>query len=415
MEKSSQSSPGLVPFPALYQKDFRYLWLGQAISFSGTWMHSTAQGWLIYSLTHSPLYLGVVAAFSSMPVLFFSLLGGVAADRFRKRNLIMATQALSMLPAIAIGVLTQLGIITVWEVIPLVFFLGMVNSFDVPARQSYFAEIVEKDNLVGAIALNSAAVNGARIIGPVLAGMVIAYAGLPACFYLNAASFLAVILALARIRAKSAVVPREHESIKKDLLEGMSFVRQNPFIFAVFIIIGAFSLFAIPFINLLPVFAVEVFKRGPKGLGFLAGATGLGAFTGAVTLAYKGGTGRVGRARRMRIGAVLLPIALIAFSESRNFYLSMAILAVAGWSLISFLSLANSSVQLAVSDALRGRVMSVYTIVFLGFAPIGNLILGAASDMAGTTRALAASSSVCLAIVLAFSHRLHARYEGAAA
>ena len=382
-----------------------YLWLGQAISFSGTWMHSTAQGWLIYSLTHSPLYLGVVAAFSSMPVLFFSLLGGVAADRFPKRNLIMVTQALSMLPAIAIGALTQMGIIKVWEVIALVFCLGMVNSFDVPARQSYFAELVDKEHLVSAIALNSAAVNGARIIGPVIAGLVIAYASLSACFYLNAASFLAVILALARIKSKGAPKPKSDSSIKKDLMEGMGFVKSNPFVFAVFVIIGAFSLFAIPFINLLPVFAVEVFGRGPQGLGFLAGATGLGAFTGAITLAYGGASGGR-RTRRMRTGSVLLPISLIAFAASRNFYLSMAILAVAGWSLISFLSLANSSVQLETTDALRGRVMSVYTIVFLGFAPIGNLILGTASEMAGTAKTLAVSSALCLVVALIFGPRL---------
>lgn len=392
-------------FPALYLRDFRLLWIGQVISFSGTWMHSTAQGWLVYSLTKSPLYLGIVAASSSLPVLLFSLLGGVAADRFRKRNLLILTQALSMLPALGVGILAQLGVIRVWEVIVFVTFLGIVNAFDVPARQSYYAEIVERANLTSAIALNSAAFNGARIIGPVIAGLTIAYIGLPACFYLNALSFLAVIVALSRI--KTGGMPRsgaDKKSIRRELLDGVRFIREEPFIRVVLALIGMFSLFAIPFISLLPIFAADVLKTGPKGFGFLAGSAGIGALGAALSLAYK--EHRRSKIRFMKMTAIVFPLALLVFALSTNYYLSALSLVVVGWALVSFLAIANSSIQLKTSDNLRGRVMSVYTLVFLGMAPIGNSLLGLVADLIGTPQAVAAAACLCAVLSLILGNLL---------
>ncbi|HMK43829.1 MAG TPA: MFS transporter, partial [Dissulfurispiraceae bacterium] len=182
-----------IRFPALRHQDFRFFWIGQLISLSGTWMHSVAQSWLVYSLTHSPLYLGIIASLSSLPILLFTLLGGMVADRFPKRTILMVTQFLSALPALFVAVLADLRIITVWHVGIAALMLGIVNAFDVPTRQSFLAEVVDRDSITNAVALNSAAFNGARVIGPVVAGIVIAHVGIPACFYLNALSFFAVL------------------------------------------------------------------------------------------------------------------------------------------------------------------------------------------------------------------------------
>jgi len=396
-------------FPALYRKDFRLLWIGQIISFSGTWMHSTAQGWLVYSLTKSPLYLGIVAACSSLPVMLFTLIGGVAADRFKKRNVLLVTQALSIIPAVGVGILTQMDLIKVWQVVIFVFFLGTVNAFDVPARQSFFAEIVEKGHLTSAIALNSAAFNGARIIGPVIAGFTISLLGLPACFYLNALSFSAVIFALYRIETPGVGPMAKTNSIKKDLFEGMRFIKGEPNIRTLLTLIGTFSLFAIPFINLLPVYAEDILKVGPKGLGFLAGSTGIGAFTAAISLAYKGKFRK--ETLFMRATAVIFPASLIVFAGSKDFALSLVSLAVAGWSLVSFIAITNSTIQLRATDALRGRVMSAYTLVFLGVAPLGNLLLGALADTLGTPAALTSAAVFCLVLSLVLGKGIKGREE----
>ncbi|MDA8170824.1 MAG: MFS transporter [Nitrospiraceae bacterium] len=396
-------------FPALHNRDFRLLWIGQVISFSGTWMHATAQGWLVYSLTKSPLYLGIVSATAALPIMLFSLLGGAVADRFRKRNLLMLTQALSILPALAIGVLTQLGIIRVWEVILLVFLFGLINAFDVPARQSFYAELVERDTLQSAVALNSVAFNGARVSGPVIAGLTIAWVGLPACFYLNALSFLAVVLALYKINARqeeAAQAPKK--SLAKEISEGMRFVGKEPAIRATLSMVGLFSLFAIPFITLLPVFAVKVLDSGPGGFGFLMGSAGAGALVGALGLAMRSVPG-TRTSSLMRSSSIVFPVALLFFSLSKNFYLSASCLVMAGWGLISFLALANSSIQLKTSDVLRGRVMSVYTLVFLGLAPMGNLLMGWAAQLFGTPRTLAVASALCIGLGLLIGRRLEGR------
>jgi MFS family permease len=381
-------------FPAFYLRDYRLLWIGQVISFSGTWMHATAQGWLVYSLTRSPMYLGMVAAAASLPVMLFSLLGGVAADRFRKRNLLILTQALAALPALAIGALTQLGLIQIWQVVVFVAMLGTINAFDIPARQSFYVEIVGREQLLSAIALNSAAFNGARIIGPVAAGLTIAYVGLPACFYLNALSFLAVILALTRISTRGHVHRRQPRGLLSELLEGMRFIRQEPFIRTALMLIACFSLLGLPFVSLLPVFAEEVLDVGAQGLGFLAASAGLGAFLAAVALGLRGSA--YGKLGFMRAVAVMFPLSLLGFSLSRHYLLSLALLAVAGWALVSFLAMANSTIQLHCTDAIRGRVMSVYTLVFLGMTPFGNAFMGTAAEHLGTPQAVGAAAGLCL-------------------
>jgi MFS family permease len=384
-------------------RDFRLFWSGQLISLSGTWMQSVAQGWLVYSLTKSPFYLGMVAAAGSFPILLFTLFGGIVADRFRKRNLLIATQTLSIIPALLFGILTQTHLITVWQIALLAAVLGTVNAFDVPARQSFVIELVGKNNLTNAIALNSAAFHGARMIGPVIAGVTIAYIGLPACFYLNALSFIAVIIALSKIKIYGEIAETS-DGIMRNLTEGIRYMKSDSDIFRTITMLAIFSLIGMPFITLLPIFAVEVLKTGPEGFGFLMGATGVGALTAALFLAFKGDIKE--KNRFLSISALTFSFLLLGFSISKNFPLSMIILVFIGWSLVSFFATANSFIQLTVPDNLRGRAMSVYTFVFLGAAPIGNSLIGTIADYIGTTTVVSLSSIICVIASVFFSLKM---------
>lgn len=381
-------------------------------------MQSTAQGWLVYELTRSPFYLGVVSAAASMPVLLFTLIGGVVADRFLRRNLLIVTQTLSMVPALAVAVLLNLGLITVWEIVVFAVMLGTINAFDVPARQSFLIEMVDKGRLMSAIAFNSAAFNGARIIGPFMAGITISSIGVAACFYVNAASFLAAIVALRMIRTrKDAAGARVVESgegketsrvsgLVRDLLEGLRFVRHEGNIFGIMRLVALFSLLGIPFIVMLPVFAADILKVGPGGLGIMAGSSGVGALAAALFIAFRGEIRRKGR---FMVGAGLLfGISLLLFSFSANYLLSLVMLVLTGFGIVSFLAVGNSFIQLSVPDALRGRVMSVYSFVFLGIAPLGSALVGSVAHFAGTARAISMGSALCLAGVFFSSKRLKA-------
>ena len=390
-------------FSSLYYRDFRLFWFGQLISLSGTWMQSIAQGWLVYSLTKSPFYLGMVAAAGSLPILLFTLAGGIVADRFRKRNLLLMTQALSIIPALVLGILTDFNLIAVWHVALMATLLGSVNAFDIPARQAFLVEMVGKSNLTNAIALNSAAFNGARMIGPVIAGMTIAYIGLPSCFYLNALSFFAVIIALSKINIRGEIKKSSNGFIR-DFTEGIQFMKSKPEIYRIILLIAVFSLIGIPYITFLPVFAVEVFRTGPKGLGFLVSAAGTGALTAALSLAFKGDIKE--KNRFMSISALCFSFSLFAFSLSKIFYLSIVILIFIGWGIVSFLATANTFIQLSVPDNLRGRAMSVYALVFLGTAPLGNSLLGVLADSFGTARAVSISAIICIIASIIFSVKI---------
>ena len=390
-------------FSAFQYRDFRLFWFGQIISLSGTWMQSVAQGWLVYSLTKSPFYLGMVAAAGSLPILLFTLFGGIAADRFRKRNLLLMTQALSIIPAIFLGILIDINLIAVWQVAALAAFLGIVNAFDVPARQSFIIEMVGKGSLTNAIALNSAAFHGARMTGPVIAGIAIANLGISACFYLNAISFIAVIIALSKIKAKGGII-KNSNGIMKDIIEGIQYIKSKSEIYRSIILIAVFSLAGMPFITLLPVFAGEIFRKGPVGFGFLVGATGAGALTAALLLAFRGDI--KDKSRFISFSALCFSILLFVFSFSTNFYLSVVILVFIGWALVSFFATVNSFIQLSVPDNLRGRAMSVYTFALLGTAPIGNSLMGTLADSIGTVRAVTIASVICLIAAISFSVKI---------
>jgi MFS family permease len=381
-------------FSALKFRDFRLFWTGQVISYSGTWMHSTAQGWLVYSLTKSPFYLGLVSAVSWLPILLLSLVGGVVADRFKKRNLLLITQALSILPALVIGIFTAAGSVTVWLVIAMGFLMGLFNAFDIPARQSFLIEMVKKESLLNAVALNSAAFNGARIIGPVAAGLTIEHFGLAPCFFINAASFLAVIAALSLMRVEG-LKGGERKSMVHEISEGMRFIRKQKEVLKPLSTVALFSLFGLPFIALLPVFAEDVLDVGARGLGFLAGSAGVGALSAAMMIAFRGDIRA--KSKSIALAGVGFPAALFVFAMSTNYALSLAALVVAGFAIVSFLAMANSSIQLMTPDGMRGRVMSVYTTVFLGMIPVGHSIMGTLASAIGTARAVSLGALICLA------------------
>ncbi|MFH1702275.1 MAG: MFS transporter [Nitrospirota bacterium] len=386
---------GIGKFTALQSREYRLFFFGQMISLSGTWMQSVAQGWLVYSLTKSPFYLGLVAAFGSLPILLFSLFGGIVADRIRKRNLLLLTQSLSIIPALSLGILTDMNLIKVWHVALFATFLGTVNAFDIPARQAFIIELVGDKSLMNAIALNSTVFHGARLIGPVIAGMAIAYLGLPACFYLNALSFTAIIFALSKMRVKKSNRKEKTMGILRDLNEGIKFITSKPDIYRIILLIAVFSIIGLPCFTLLPIFAVEVLRAGPQGFGFLVGATGGGAFLSGLFLAYKGDVEN--KLRLMSLSGLCFSIFLLVFSVSSSVYLSIVALLFIGWGTVSFFATANSFIQLSVSDNLRGRVISVYAFVFLGFAPIGNYLIGILADSFGVTKAVAFSSIICIA------------------
>lgn len=380
-------------FSALYTRDFRLFWFGQIISLSGTWMHSVAQSWLVYSLTKSPLSLGIIAAVSSLPILALTLVGGIVADRYPKRNILIVTQALSVLPALALGILTEMRIITIWQVGITAAFLGTINAFDVPARQSFLAEVVNKGDITNAIALNSAAFNGARILGPVIAGFVIAHFGLPACFYLNAASFVAVLFALLKIEAKgSAAVPTG--GFIEGIADGWRFVKEEKTVLAIMALVSLFSLFGIPYVTLLPILAGEILKAGAKGLSLLVAATGAGSLVAAVTIAFKGEVKR--EDLFISLSGAVFSVAIFALGFSRSLPLSLLLIFFAGWGVVSCLATSNSFIQRRVPDALRGRVTSLYILVFLGFAPLGNALIGLAAEAMGTTASLKFLALLCI-------------------
>ncbi len=355
----------------------------------------TAQGWLVYKLTGSPFYLGLVSAASTLPILLFSLIGGAVADRMEKRRLLMATQVLSMIPAFIIGMLVLTENITIWRLVFLGFALGTINAFDIPARQSYLVSLTSRKSLLNAVALNSAAFNGSRIVGPVLAGFIISGFGIAACFFINSLSYLASIAALSRVSAKGEPEKKEHH-MARDIAEGMRFLKREPGLLRIVLMVSTFSLFGLPFISQLPVFAGEILGSGAKGLGLLMGASGLGAFTMALLIAYKGDIKH--KALVMNAASISFPAGLLAFAFSTNFNVSLVLMFLVGLAVVAFLANANSALQLRTPDGLRGRVMSVYTLLFLGMTPIGHSLLGVLANSVGSASAVRITSALCLGL-----------------
>lgn len=391
-------------FAALRHRNFRLFYAGQVVSLVGTWMQSTAQGWLVLELTDSEFMLGAVTAASALPILLFTLHAGELADRSDKRRMIIAAQAGAALVALLLAVLTDAGVITVGWIVALVFLLGIANSVEIPTRQSFFVELVGKGDLTNAIALNSAGFNLTRIIGPAMAGLVIGTMGIAACFYINAVSYLFVIAGLLAIRRpRTPRVPRTGSSME-NLREGFRFLWGDPLSRTLVGLVAAASILALPFSMLLPVFARDILGVGAQGLGWLLAASGAGAVAGGFALAAA--AGRVRRGRLVLLSAVAFTLCLFAFSLTRSFPISLILLAGAGFSLLPFTATVNALLQTIVPDGLRGRVMGVYVFMFLGMTPLGALQAGSLAAWLGAPTALAVGASILLAVILLAWHRV---------
>jgi MFS family permease len=372
-------------FPALRHPNFRLFIGGQAISLIGTWMQRVAVGWLVYRLTGSALLLGVVGFVSQIPTFFLAPFAGVVADRMDRRRVVIATQALAGAQALLLALLVISGHISVWHIITLSTLLGISNAFDVPARQSFLHEMLEnKADLGNAIALNSTVVNAGRLIGPSIAGILIAVAGEGVCFACNAVSYGAVIIALLCMKITGRPRPVRTTHVLQELTEGIRYAGAFLPIRNVLLFLALISLVGMPYTVLMPVFARDILHSGPHGLGFLMGGAGAGALAGALYLASR--RNAAGLERLIPTAATIFGCALIAFSLSRVYWLSLSIIPLVGFGMMVQMASSNTLVQVLVDDDKRGRVMSLYAMAFMGMAPFGSLMAGSLAKWVGAPR-----------------------------
>lgn len=396
---------------AFRSPNYRLFFGGQLVSLIGTWMQSVAQAWLVYRLTGSTALLGLVAFCNQIPVLFLASVGGMLADRFPRRRLLVITQVSAMTLAFALAALTLAGHVTLGHVLVLASLLGIVNAIDLPTRQAFVSELVGKQDLLNAIALNSSMVNGARIVGPAIAGVVVAAIGEGWCFFANGVSFVAVISGLLAMRGFAPRPARQRSSALAETAEGFRFVARNPPVLAVLLLLGAVSLLGMPYAVLMPVFANEILGGGARTLGLLMGSSGIGALAAALALAQRRELKGLGR--WVMLGSLGFGAALIAFAWSRTFALSAALLAFAGFAMMIQMAGSNTLVQTMTPDALRGRVMAVYSMMFMGMAPLGALAAGAAAGLIGPAATVAAGGAICMVAGVAFGVRLPSLRAGA--
>lgn len=396
------AGPRDVPLPprafgALRHRNFRVFYTGQLLSLTGTWMQSTAQGWLVLELTNSALRLGIVTAVMSLPTLLFSLWAGDLADRHDKRRIIVIAQSVALAAALVLAVLTGTERITYAVLLGLVFVMGTANAFEIPTRQSFFVDLVGPGDLPNAIALNSAAFNATRIVGPGLAGAMIGTMGIAACFYANAVSYVAVITGLLMMRLPRFTPAARTTSTVENIREGLAYIRGDRLVRTLVWLIAGMSVTALPYVMLLPVFARDVLRVGAPGLGSLLAATGTGALAAGMALAS--GRIRIARGRLIIGAATAYALALIAFALSRSYALSLVLLMVVGFTMILNNATVNALLQSRTPDRLRGRVMSVYVFMFIGMAPLGSLQAGALARLIGAPYAVACGAGALLLIV----------------
>jgi MFS family permease len=379
-------------------RNFRLFFVGQLISVSGSWMQSTAQQWLVYRLTGSQLSLGVVTFAGYAPVLLLSLFMGVIVDRFARRRLLFITQIWFMLLAAALALITFLGIVEYWHILLLASLLGVANALDMPARQAFYADMVERDDLLNAIVLNSSIFNGARIIGPALGGLVIATLGEAPAFALNSLSYLAVITGLLLMRLKPFKPPTNPGSGVTEFKDGLLYLGSDRRLTGLVGMIALLSVFAFPFTVLLPAFARDVLGIGAEGYGALLSSQGIGALLGALMLAFAGERSKT--ALILFLSRVLLATAMVAFALSTTPILSMFAMLAAGFAFITQLAVTNTSIQLLVPDELRGRVMSAYTWALAGFWPLGSLLIGALGDQFTSQTSVLFATAACFLLII---------------
>ena len=390
---------------ALRHRNFRLFTAGQTISLIGTWMQQVAIGWLVYRLTSSPLLLGIVGFVAQGPTFFPAPLAGVLADRHDKRRIILVTQALMMGQALGLGALVLSGRVTIGWIVLLMSLLGATIAFDIPARQAFLIEMVrDRDDLPNAIALNSSMFNAARLVGPAIAGVAIALVGEGWVVLLNGISYLAVITSLLLMRFEQPPARSAGGRMLGHMADGFRYAFGFPPIRVVLTHVAVVSLFAVPFTVLLPLVAGETLQGGPETLGFLMSAIGLGALTGAFYLAGRSSVRGLGRV--IVTATVLFGAGLLAVSVSRVLWLSVLCLGVAGFGMMAQMASSNTVLQTIVDDDKRGRVMSIYTMAFIGISPIGSILAGLAADRIGANATIGLGGAVCLGAAVFFAFRL---------
>jgi MFS family permease len=361
-------------FAAMKHYNYRLWFSGQVVSLVGTWMQSTAQGYLIYQLTGSPAYLGLVGFMGGLPAWLFTLFGGVIADRISRRNLMVITQSVMLVLAFILAALTFTKAVQPWHIIVLAFLLGVANAFDAPARIAFVTELVSREDMTNAIALNSTMFNIATVVGPSVAGLTYAAFGPAWCFTLNGISFIAVIVALLFMRIKPIIQPPQRATVMADLREGLRYVFSHSLILSLIGSIGLVSIFGIGMLTLLPAWATDILHGDVTTNGWLVSARGFGSLVSALMLAYLGS--RKNRGKLWTLGAFIMPVMLFIFAWIRWLPLALVALLGVGWSFMMIMNNSNAMMQSHVPDHLRGRVMSVYTLVFFGAMPLGSLFAG---------------------------------------
>ncbi|BAZ14088.1 hypothetical protein NIES4071_59280 [Calothrix sp. NIES-4071] len=381
--------------PAFRSRNYRLFFTGQGISLIGSWMTQLATVWLVYSLTDSPLMLGVVAFTSQIPSFFLSPFGGVFADRFSRHKTLIGTQVLAMLQSLALAALALMGAIKIWQIIALSLVQGFINAFDAPARQAFVPELIERrEDLANAIAVNSTMFNGARLIGPAIGGLLLARVGPGYCFLIDGISYIAVIIGLLAMRIQEKRIPKSDASPIQRIKEGFNYAFGFPPIRAILLHAAIISLFGIQYTVLVPIYAEKIIGGGAETLGFLMAASGIGALAGGIYLATRKTVAGLGKV--IVLAASILGLGLMAFSISRHLPLSLLTMLFVGLGTILQIASSNTVLQTIVDEDKRGRVMSLFTMSFLGMTPFGNLLGGALAERIGAPTTLVIDGIICI-------------------
>src|SRR5277367_5661378 len=388
----------------MQHRNFQLFIGGQLVSLIGTWMQTTAQLWLVYKLTNSAALLGIYGFANQIPILLLASVGGYVGDRYNRLYGVIVTQTVSMILAFVLAGLQLTHMLREWEIILIAFLVGIVNAFDVPIRQSLFVQMVGKEDLPNAIALNSSIFNGARVVGPAIAGFALAWKGPVWCFFLNGVSFLAVIGALLAMRISKRESKKEAGSPFQSLLQGFRFAMSDLPIRSTLLLLSMLSFLGLQYSVFLPIFANDILHRGAKGFGLLMSAAGVGAVIGALHFAAR--TSYKGLARWIAATSTTCAVGLVIFSQSRFFWLSMAVLLVVGFCATVQMAATNTTLQNRVPDQLRGRIMAVYATMFMGVQPIGSLIAGGVATRIGAPYTLAVFGTLCFLGSIVFIFRV---------
>lgn len=376
------------------------------VSLVGTWMQSVAQSWLVYRLTGSAVLLGAVSFSGQIPVFLVAAVGGAVADKYNRHRILIATQTSAMILALVLAAVTLTGVVRVWHVFVLSALLGLTYAFDIPARQAFVVNMVGREDIINAVALNSSIFNGARVVGPALAGVLVATIGEGWCFFANGVSYIAVIIGLLLMKVEVERRKPAAGPVLSRIVEGFRYAGRKRPVRALLMLLGMNSLLGMSYVVLMPIFADQILHGGARGLGFLMGASGVGALGGALSLAHRQGLRGLGL--WIALATAGFGLSLILFSQSRVFWLSAALLVPVGFCMIIQMASSNTLIQAMVPDTMRGRVMAVYSMMFMGMAPFGALLSGALAHRIGAPATVAIGGGVCMIGALFFWTRLPA-------